>query len=358
MAQVVEREDDVGQHQRHVREPDRVRVGLGQPLDGAHAVVAEEADRAARERRQAVHRRLAVARHLGGGERVRVAAVGQAPADDAARLVADERPAADALPLLGGLQQERRAGAAQLQERGDGRLAVLDERVRDRDEVVLPRQGPGLLERDAEGDLSATAAKQHPLRVGEAETARAQQHGEVVEHVGGLLGDPLVGLLADRAHDLLGLLRDLLARERRVGEQRGGVGALGQLGGARGDRALQAGQRLVRRGRLELAVVEARALAGVAGGAVRHDERQHGVGVAVVAQRLDGLGVARGRALAPQLVARAAPQVQLAGRARGLERLGVHVREREDLARLPVLDHAGHQPALVVGDRLHRERGF
>src|SRR5918992_4683959 len=59
---------------------------------------------------------------------------------------------------------------------------------------------------------SATAAKQHLLRVGQAEPAGAQQHGEVVEHVGGLLGHPLLGLLARRPDDLLGLLGDLLPR--------------------------------------------------------------------------------------------------------------------------------------------------
>ena len=146
VAQVVEGDDHVGEHQRHVRQPDRVRVGLREALDRAHAVVAEEAHRAAREGRQAVDRRLAVARDLGGGERVRVSPVGQAPAHHAARLVADERPAADALALLGGLEQERRAGAAQLQEGGDGRLAVLDEGVRDRDQVVVAGQGPRLVE--------------------------------------------------------------------------------------------------------------------------------------------------------------------------------------------------------------------
>ena len=154
VAQVVEGEDHVGEHQRHVRQPDHVRVGLREALDRAHAVVAEEADRAARERnpaRPAVDRRLAVARDLALGELVGVAAVGEAPAHDVARLVADERPAADALALLGGLEQERRAGAAQLQERGDRRLAVLDEGVADRDQVVLAGERARLL--DARRDL-------------------------------------------------------------------------------------------------------------------------------------------------------------------------------------------------------------
>src|SRR3712207_4211699 len=72
---------------------------------------------------------------------------------------------------------------------------------------------------------SAATGKQHPLRVGELEPARAQQHRQVVEHIGGLLRDPLLGLLARGAGNLLGLLPDLLARQRRVGEQAGGVGA-------------------------------------------------------------------------------------------------------------------------------------
>src|ERR671914_705902 len=50
---------------------------------------------------------------------------------------------------------------------------------------------------------SATPGKQHLLGVGQAEPARAQQHGQVVEDVGGLLGHPLVGLLARGAGDLL-----------------------------------------------------------------------------------------------------------------------------------------------------------
>ena len=107
--EVVEGDDHVGEHQRHVGQPERVGVGSGSALDGAHAVVAEEADRAARERGRLRRRRLAVARDLGRRERVGVAAVGERPAQHAARLVADERPAPDALALLGRLEQERRA---------------------------------------------------------------------------------------------------------------------------------------------------------------------------------------------------------------------------------------------------------
>src|SRR5215210_56074 len=92
---------------------------------------------------------------------------------------------------------------------------------------------------------SAATANEHPLGVGEREPAGVQQHREVVEDVGGLLGHALVGLLARGAGDLLGLLHHLGADPRRVGQQRRGVGALGALRGAGGDGALERGQRLV-----------------------------------------------------------------------------------------------------------------
>src|SRR5215216_7171844 len=76
---------------------------------------------------------------------------------------------------------------------------------------------------------SAATAIEHPLGVGEREPAGMQQHGEVVEEVGGLLGHAAVVLLARRAGDLLGLLLDLLADVRGVGKQRRGVGAVGPL---------------------------------------------------------------------------------------------------------------------------------
>src|SRR6185312_16148386 len=75
--------------------------------------------------------------------------------------------------------------------------------------------------------------------------AGGQQDGEVVQHVGGLFGDPLVGLLAGGADDLLGLLLDLFADQGRVVEELDRVAALGALGGAAQQRALQRRQRLV-----------------------------------------------------------------------------------------------------------------
>src|SRR3954470_66967 len=197
---------------------------------------------------------------------------------------------------------------------------------------------------------SAATAKEHLLGVPEPQPARREQHEQVVQHVGGLLGHALVGLLSRRAGDLLGFLLDLLADVRRVGQELRGVRALLRVGPALGQRALEAGQRLVERGRLEVSLVEAGPRPGVAGGAGRLDEREHGVAVAVEPQRPDGLRVAARRALVPQLLPRAAPEMQLAGALRGLDGLGVLVGEGEDLARAPVLDDARDEPTLVEGD--------
>src|SRR6185436_10355919 len=103
---------------------------------------------------------------------------------------------------------------------------------------------------------SATAAKEHLLGVGQAQAAALEQDGEVVEDVGGLVGDALVGLFARGARDLLGLLLHLLADEGRIGEQPGRVRALRGVGGALGERALEPGERLVRE-RMQVAREEA-----------------------------------------------------------------------------------------------------
>src|SRR5215213_1307620 len=110
-------------------------------------------------------------------------------------------------------------------------------------------------------------------RRGERDLARAEQDLQVVEHVGGLLGDPLVGLAGGRAGDLVGLLAHLVADSRRVGEELRRVAAVRALGGAGGDRALERSQGLVHRGvrrlpRVEVAM-EAGTLARVAGGTGR-----------------------------------------------------------------------------------------
>ena len=56
VAEVVEDEQHVGDHQRHVGQPERVGIRLAERLDRADQVVAEEADGAAGEGRQALDR--------------------------------------------------------------------------------------------------------------------------------------------------------------------------------------------------------------------------------------------------------------------------------------------------------------
>ena len=77
---MIEHDQRVGEHQRHVGQPERVGSGLAQGLDGAYEVIAEEAHGAARERRRIEDRRLAIAGDVLGRERIRVAAVRERPA--------------------------------------------------------------------------------------------------------------------------------------------------------------------------------------------------------------------------------------------------------------------------------------
>src|SRR3954470_10258748 len=94
--------------------------------------------------------------------------------------------------------------------------------------------------------LSATPRKQDLFGIGEAEATRAQQHGEVVENVGGLLGDALVALLAGGAGHLLGLLLDLLPHHLRIAQKLRGVRPFGHLRRPRRDGAFEAGKHFVR----------------------------------------------------------------------------------------------------------------
>src|SRR5262249_38705088 len=147
----------------------RIRVGLVQGLNGADQVVAEEADGAARERRQPLYRREAVGGEALGDGPVWVGGLARAaflfaqpafaPAQHRAGRDADERVAAD-LPLLGGLEQKagraRRLPGPQLEEGGDRRLAVVDEARADRDDIAPLGEGAGLLQAWLEIQLGAS----------------------------------------------------------------------------------------------------------------------------------------------------------------------------------------------------------
>ena len=170
----------------------------------------------------------------------------------------------------------------------------------------------------------------------------------MVEDVGGLFGDPLVGLLAGGADDLLGLLLHLFADHRRVVEELDRVAALGALGGAARERALQRRQRLVddaaRGSPPSRLAVEAGSFAGVAGGSGGRDDRQHGVAIAVVTELLHRHRRPRGFAFAPDLVPRAAEEVHLPRLQRQFQRFRVRVGEHQHLGGCLVLHHTGTSP--------------
>ena len=173
------------------------------------------------------------------------------------------------------------------------------------------------------------------------EPARGEQHGQVVEHVRGLLGHALVGLLARGARDLLRLLPTFApicagsARSARC-SSRPGRPCAAPRPCARAPAAPRRAAAPCRRGRSRCA-----RRCGRPGPRARRAPA--GVHVAVVAQRAQAQEVAGGLPLVPQLLARARPEPDLAGLARARERLLVHVGEREHLAGAGVLDDAGGQ---------------
>ena len=147
----VEREQRVGEHEAGVRQVEVVLEPRRQPLEPAHRVVGEEADGAARERRQPLVGDHAVARQLVLEQRERVARVVAVPlavaqelgppalgAEDRARPRAEEGVAPGAAAALDALEQEAVGAAAELEERRDRRLEVGHDLRGDRDEVPLP----------------------------------------------------------------------------------------------------------------------------------------------------------------------------------------------------------------------------
>src|SRR5439155_15668688 len=110
--------------------------------------------------------------------------------------------------------------------------------------------------------------------------------------------------------------------------------------------------------RLRESAIEAGAFAGVACGAIRIDENQQRVAVAVVPHLFDVLYVARRRALVPELLARAAPEPRRLRVERALQRLGVHPRNHQHLAGVVLLHHRGDQPFVVVLQLRHICHGF
>src|SRR5256885_16332886 len=77
---------------------------------------------------------------------------------------------------------------------------------------------------------SAATAIERVQRNGQGKTPRGQKHVEVIEDVGGLLGNAFVGLARRRTRNLVSFLAHLRADALGVGQELGGVGALGPVG--------------------------------------------------------------------------------------------------------------------------------
>src|SRR5206468_72424 len=88
---------------------------------------------------------------------------------------------------------------------------------------------------------------------------------------------------------------------------------------------------------------EARPRAGVAGHAVLMHLEQERVAIAVRVHAVDVLGVARRLALAPQNLARARPEMALAGPQCRIEGLAIHPGDHQHLAGLRLLDDGGNE---------------
>src|SRR2546429_110078 len=194
--------------------------------------------------------------------------------------------------------------------------------------MPLPRSGVQLLEHAVEGKLPGF-----------------EQHDEMIQQVRRLAREarPVLGGGGD--HCLDRLLADLLGdlghpvseKPRRVGPRRLVAGAFGDRAGEPREGAA---------GRL----AEAGGGARVTGRSLLAHDVQYRVAIAVHADVLDGLRVSGGRAFLPQLAARAAAVVGLAGRARPLQGLAVGVRHHQHLAGERALRHDGDES---VGPEAH-----
>ena len=210
---------------------------------------------------------------------------------------------------------------------------------------MLARPSADLLERRASGDgHRAPAPRLQPS------LAPGDQHQQVVENVSGLLVDALVGLLAcgacrpPRPPPAPSRLRAAGHRGARPCRSPRAARGRAARGCARAQEALRTAPRL------ELAVVEARTLARVAGRSGGLDEREQRVTVAVHPQRAHRLRVAA--MSLPCARSRRASGCRGAARpSRACARSpGVREREHQHLAGLPVLHDARHEPALVEDD--------
>ncbi len=173
MLLVVEGEHEPANHERHVREAERILVRLTQRLDRAHEVIAEESDRPAVERMRGIELRDVLVPDQLVRERVWVAAIAERPPSVrwGAKPRYEYRPRRPC-----SADSSRKAGpskAARSLRKADTGVSVSS----------ISRSTTG-------ATLSAAAAIEHLEHVGEGHVPRAKEHGEVVEDVCRLFAHP------------------------------------------------------------------------------------------------------------------------------------------------------------------------
>ncbi len=180
----------------------------------------------------------------------------------------------------------------------------------------------------------------------------------VIDQVRRLPSNLIRGIILAGHHDFSGLFADLFKDlVIPAGEEFAGVRVGVGIVAAIADYPKDLGNRICRGRRFApINLVEAAPFAGVAGNVADlfHGD-QECIAVAVVAQGLDLLGVARGFALVPEGGARSAPKPSLPSIQGFLQGLGVHPGHHQDGAVEVVLDDRWDESLVVVLDLVNGE---
>ena len=169
----------------------------------------------------------------------------------------------------------------------------------------------------------------------------------MVEHVGGLVNQALVGAIAGFETGFQGFLAHLLGHAvDTVAEKAGSVGPLGHLLMALVDEILQLSEEQQRAGFILLA--PAGIGAGVTHRAMRRSLNEQRIIIAIHLDAHHIEEITAGLALGPQALAAAAIEAHAPGFLGPGKGFSVHVTHHEHLARGGVLNNGGHQAAALV----------
>ena len=180
-----------------------------------------------------------------------------------------------------------------------------------------------------------------------AKALAGEEDDEVVEHVGALVDEAVVGAIGGLDDGLEGLLAHLLCHAvQTVAEEAGGVAALGHLLVATLDEVLELAEEGERRRLVGLA--PAGVGAEMTGRTVGDGLDEQGIAIAVDGNTLQVEQVAGRLALRPKGLTAAAEEGDEAGGEGLLVGLTVHITKHEDTTCAVVLDDGGHEAAHLL----------